>query len=110
MDNIYSKTSNILKRTIPSCQSDVAWQNVNGNIYKKCTKDMGMSSGLTMEELEVVENFVTHNLNTNKSSEVQIGQLIDGGQYPLCSNKIHKALKFMRDSTSVYGSQLTCGK
>ena len=110
MDNVYSKTSNILKTTLPSCQSKVAWQNANSNRYKKCTKDMGLSNGLTIEDLEVVENFVAHNLNATKSFEVQIGQLIDGGQYPLCSNKIYKALQFMRDSTSVYGSQLTCGK
>ena len=98
-----------LRSRISSCQSDPAWINPSSNRYKKCTKEIGFSSGLKLEDLDIVENFVAHNIIFEIPSDVQIGQLMEG-LHPLESKGIQKAMQYINQSSYSYKNKHSCGK
>ena len=109
MEKAYEKMKPILRSKISSCQSDPAWINPNSNRYKKCTKEIGVFNGLKDEDLDSVENFVAHNMNSEIPSDVQIGQMMEG-LHPLGSQGVPKALAYIHKSTDLYESKLSCGE
>ena len=109
MENAYEKVKPMLRSSISSCQSDPAWVNPNSTRYKKCTNAIGESNGIMLEDLDSVENFVVHNMNSDISSSVQIGQFMERLN-PLGSNSIQRVLKYIHQFTDSYESKLSCGK
>ena len=109
MEKAYKKFEPSLRSRISSCRSDPAWINPNSNRYKKCTKEIGMSNGLKLEDLDSVENFVAHNMNSEIPSSVQIGQFMERLN-PLESNSIQRILKYIHQFTESYESKLSCGE
>ena len=109
MEKAYDKMKPILKSKISLCRSDPAWINPNSNRYKKCTKEIGVSNGLNDEDLDIVENFVAHNIIFEIPSDVQIGQLMEG-LHPLESKGIQTAMQYINQSTYSYENKHSCGK
>ena len=109
MEKAYKKFEPNLRSRISSCQSDPSWINPNSNRYKKCTKEIGFSSGLKLEDLDIVEIFVAHNIIFEIPSDVQIGQLMEG-LHPLESKGIQKAMQYINQSTYSYKNKHSCGK
>ena len=109
MENAYEKVKPMLRSRISSCQSDLAWINPNSNRYKKCTNAIGAANGLMLKDLDSVENFVAHNMNSEIPSSVQIGQFMERLN-PLESNSIQGVLKYIHQFTDSYESKLSCGE
>ena len=109
MENAYEKVKPMLRSRVSSCQSDLAWINPNSNRYKKCTNEIGSSTGLMLEDLDRVENFVAHNMNSKIQSSIQIGQFMEN-LHPLESNSIQRVLKYIHQFTDSYESRLSCGE
>ena len=109
LENAYEKVKPMLRSRISSCQSDLAWINPNSNRYKKCTNAIGASNGLMLEDLDTVENFVAHTMNSRIQSSIQIGQFMER-LHPLESNNIQRVLKYIHQFTDSYESKLSCGE
>ena len=109
MEKAYKKFEPNLRSRISSCQSDPAWINPNSNRYKKCTNAIGAYNGLMVEDLDSVENFVTHNINSGIPPSIQIGQFMER-LHPLESNSIQRVLKYIHQFTDSYESKLSCGE
>ena len=109
MEKAYETVKPMLGSRISSCQSDLAWINPNSNRYKKCTNAIGAFNGLMLEDLDIVENFVAHNMNSKLPSSIQIGQFMERLQ-PLESNNTQRVLKYIHQFTDSYTSKLSCGE
>ena len=102
MEKAYAKITPGIKAKISSCQTDMAWQQPGTKVYDRCTDDIGLSIGLTSGDLKALEKFTAHNLNSNISSEMEIGQL---GR-----NNIDAILQYVHHFYGVHDNRYTCGK
>jgi hypothetical protein len=109
MEKAYKKVTPMLRSRISSCQSDPAWIYPNSNRYKKCTNAIGAANGVMLEDLDNIENFVAHNMNSKIPSSVLIGQFMERLN-PLGSNSIQRVLKYIHQFTDSYESKLSCGE
>ena len=109
MEKAYEKVKPLLGSRILSCKSELAWINPNSNRYKKCTNAIGASNGLMLEDLDSVENFVAHNMNSKLPSSIQISQFMER-LHPLESNNTQRVLKYLHQFTDSYESKLSCGE
>ena len=108
MENAFEKTTEIVKKSFPDCQSNTAWILPKSNDFTKCTKKIGESHGMIIHHMENIENVAANNLNSSEVPvDVQIGQMMEGLD-PFVSDGLDFAINVIKNISSSFDKVLSC--